>query len=315
MIMFIAQFMPGQETEEGAQESNRNQTVEEAMDNTHITQARDEVQQQQLADARTTVPELAEQAELPTDIVEELRENPSISKELVYCAQQENQEAFYNTVRDIMSQQQAESLYQETVNHIHDEFLLHLSTIYHKFHGTETGNAMMMVSADMMQGDIARQSQWLQDAGASLDDQQRADMLRAAVDYGFSASSVFNLQRIWNLFDADISGGTTNPGTMNLNQFMTESMRKMLEKLRKTLENSLTNRNEQTTREADEAEHRLAMLVGNRRARQAREMLERQGVESADLVVQTLKEQLELSRNLHSGRLGAVRPTAEPRMT
>jgi len=146
--------------------------------------------------------------------------------------------------------------------------------------------------------------------GTGLNDTQKRDMLRAALEVGFSAASVFRMESEWNLSrEAARKKSRKMPSSdeINIQMVATQVMREKLDKLREALDELRTKgEDEERRKKALEAEKMLGYLVGNRRAGEARKMLSRQGAENDELVAKTLAEQLALSRELHSGHLGKV---------
>ena len=168
-------------------------------------------------------------------------------------------------------------------------------------------------------GESGAQVKNLLEIGESLNDTQKRDMLKAALEMGFSAASVFSMESEWKLAqeikEEAFGEGATTSAELNMQMVATRLMREKLDDLRKALENVKTKgESEERRKKANEAEERLAHLVGNRRAEDARKMLSRHGTEVEDTIANNLAHALEMSKELHrGGRLGkiAVLPRTE----
>ena len=153
-------------------------------------------------------------------------------------------------------------------------------------------------------GDTQAQTRFLFETSQQLNEQQQEDMLRAALMVGFAASAVFSA--------ANISGLSSRPSTeqsgMNVAQSLAQSAsdraRDMMTDMRRHLEEA---RADQTKMEDFEIDRRsLARLVGEGQANRIARQLESQDGQNDQVVMASVREQMELSRRLNSGDLGIV---------
>jgi|GEM_PF-4666896 len=142
--------------------------------------------------------------------------------------------------------------------------------------------------------------------GEDLNDTQRADMLNAALAVGFSAAAVYAVGAAW--IEAGEAGGMEmeSPVDSQMDRQIKETMEERVKELRDMMEK--LQKKQTTQREVDEAERRLAQLVGAAHAKEARTIFERQGGEMEQMIEKALAEQLELAKQLHTGHLEAVVP-------
>lgn len=231
-----------------------------------------------------------------------------------------NRAAFDRTIGDHLPAEQKDALW----NHLDKNRAIILAEFlqreYAPNHGTSAGEAILARGAEAARtlegyGEADAQRRFLRGCGEGLEnDVQRRDMLRAALQAGFSASSVFSMETEWGFSQTSRRRGGDSSRSSIEQMIQYEAIKLMqerLEEMRRTLQ-KLRERETDSSRQAvQDAERNLANLVGTRRASEARRMLENQGDQTATFVEQSLREQIELSRNLHSGRLANVLPRTE----
>lgn len=146
--------------------------------------------------------------------------------------------------------------------------------------------------------------------GEDLNDTQKADVLNAALAVGFSAASVYAVGAAWAGIAGEMEGAS--PADMEMDRQIKQTMERDVEELRKVIDRA--KKKEATKQEVDEAERRLARLVGSAHAKEARATLEKQGGEMEKMIEKALAEQLELAKQLHTGHLEAVAPAKKQAM-
>jgi hypothetical protein len=289
-------------------------TYEEAVQDPKIQKTFTDAGTQYMREAPQIVLRAVEQLSLPSDAKEVLTD-PNKAREISNFVVGNDRDAFDTIIGKILQRQQKESLYVSMDAPLKSIIQEHLKKLYPSVHGTGTGKAVLVVGSEIGRkqqeyGDAEAQVNTLKGFGETLNGDERKDMLRAALEVGFSAASVFRMESEWNLSrEAARKKSRKMPSSdeINIQMVATQVMREKLDKLREALDELRTKgEDEERRKKAMEAEKMLGYLVGNRRAGEARKMLSRQGAENDELVAKTLAEQLALSRELHSGHLGKV---------
>lgn len=310
--------MPQESSPTGYSEETRETikipTYEEAVKDPKIQKTFTDASTKYMSKAPQIVLKAVEQLSLPSN-AKEILVDPNKAREISNFVVGNDRSAFDTVIGEILPRQQKESLYVSMAAPLRSIIQEHLKKLYPSVHGTDTGKAVLVVGSEIGRkqqeyGDAEAQVNILKGFGETLNGDERKDMLRTALEVGFSAASVFRMESEWKLSREAArkrSRKTPSSDEINIQMVATEVMREKLDKLREALDElRAKGEDEERRKKAMEAEKSLGNLVGSRRAGEARKMLSRQGMESEELVAKTLEEQLALSRELHSGHLGRV---------
>ncbi len=162
--------------------------------------------------------------------------------------------------------------------------------------GLRVGHAVSLGRTAIGQGTVEdNDRRFLLECCKGLDAQQQEDLLRAAVQHGFSAASVFGTA-------GQLQFGARQQEVMTM---LTEATARRMEELMDGMRTDHEDREKYDRRLAE-----LGALVGPRRAKQAENQVEEHARETDELIAKAIADQVRLSAEMHGGNFNiALRPT------
>lgn len=161
-------------------------------------------------------------------------------------------------------------------------------------------------------GEAGAQAANLMQIGQGLTAQQKEDMLRAAIEAGFSYTAVRTAAN--NLGVAEPAGRTREDAMRGaLESSAMELAEQIMLRMREILESYARDKNPQNMQEYERELQRLGYLLGEGPAKRIEALLRKQESESDEALRQTIATQIELARRLHSGEEGGVVPIVDTR--
>ncbi len=230
---------------------------------------------------------------------------PSISEKLGDYVIKGDRDGFLRTANAKLTDEQAIQLLRDMEIARRRNLETNLAVGYAPVHGTEQGKEILREGKNnanelKKQGDLEGdpQTRFLIECGKKLtNDQQKQDMLMAALEVGFTAASIFAAEM-----------GFARPETANMSGAVRERVDQLMREMRDELESLKTQEDPKAREEYDRHCAELEAMVGPRHAKEAITQLERQDGERDDLIKRTLDNDVELARRLHQHELRGVSP-------
>lgn len=157
-------------------------------------------------------------------------------------------------------------------------------------------------------GETGAQAANLLEIGQGLNKQQQEDLLRAALEVGFSYAAVRSTA---NNLGVAMPGKTEEAVQGMLENAAMELAQDIMQRMRELLDSYSRDGNPEAMREYEREVRRLSYLLGEGPARRIEALTGEQKGETDETVRQAIAAQIELARRLHSGEENGVMPTKE----
>ncbi|MBU0592080.1 hypothetical protein KKD40_07690, partial [Candidatus Micrarchaeota archaeon] len=174
--------------------------------------------------------------EIPTDL-RGFATDPNQARDLATFATENNWNAFYEQLRHCTSNETARELYEQIRNQYLAMRNTETAVKYEPYHGTAEGNGLLQFGIDtgrelqQVHGHSDAIRSFIRNAGEDLNETQRADMLRAAAQYGAPASDIFSIAHEWNLSQS--SGREIQNNILQLLEMLLAALRIAIEAYRR----------------------------------------------------------------------------------